>query len=108
MLYVLLPDVPYLLDVCRILMWILIASYCIREASGERPRAALVFMRKMSIIIYFTHFFFATAARALHERGFIDFEHGMPVFFCAIICCSLFAFVIVKASEKYKILRYMY
>lgn len=107
-LYLILPNDSYLQVICSILMCIFITTYCIRVASNGSPQPILVFMRKMSIIIYFTHFFFAAVAGALYKRGIIDFKFGIPVFLCAIICCSLFAFIVVKLSNRYKIIKYMY
>lgn len=95
----------YALTVC---CWIAITQYCISIQSPDAINPLFLTMRKMSIIIYFTHFFFATAARALHERGYIGFEYGLPVFFSAVCSCLILAYAIVHFSKRFKLLTYLY
>lgn len=65
-------------------------------------------LRKMSIIIYFLHFAFVTGFRFLNEHGMIDFMLGLRVFFITAIACSLISYIIVRLSEKYRLLKYLF
>lgn len=64
--------------------------------------------RKMSIIIYFTHFGIATIFRFLYTQKIIGFEFGLIVFLVAIFICGLIAYILVKASIRYPKLKYLY
>lgn len=95
-------------NVLSVFCWIVIAQYCISGKSNESHKRLLIILRKMSIIIYFTHFAFVTFARQLHSKEIIGLETGMPVFICTIIVCLLSSYFIVRLSSKYKFFRYLY
>src|SRR5574344_43246 len=61
-------------------------------------------LRKMSIIIYFTHFVFAIVFRELAARGFFAYEFGLREFGITLFSSCLIALFIVLMSKKVTIL----
>ncbi len=79
-----------------------------KEYKSEKCKIDFSMLRKMSIIIYFTHFAFATGFRFLYEREIISFQFGFIEFGTAIVFCIILSYFIVKKSEVYPMLKYLY
>lgn len=65
-------------------------------------------LRKMSIIIYFSQFPIVTTFHMLYLRGVIPYEYGLLEFLITFTMVSVLSFVIIKSSERYKFLGYLY
>ena len=65
-------------------------------------------LRKMSIIIYFTHFIVDICFRELAKKQYISYEGGLREFFLTLVLCSAFAYFIVRMQRRYKWLKYLY
>lgn len=81
---------------------------CAKYYNTDEQFVDFSLFRKMSIIIYFTHFGIATIFRFLYTKEIIGFEFGLIVFLVAIFICSLLAYILVKASICYPKLKYLY
>lgn len=86
---------------------ILLPAVCIKTSSNSK-KMNYVHLRKISIIIYFIHFVPVTIFHVLADNHIIPYEYGgiefLVVFSLSFICAS----VIVKASNDYKVLKYLY
>ena len=65
-------------------------------------------LRKMSIIVYFTHFVICQLFNYMGVRGYIDYTMGFPVFVTALVFCCAVSYVIVLCSERYNWMKYLY
>lgn len=68
----------------------------------------MILLRKMSIIIFFSHFPIVTVFHVLYENGFLPWEYGFIEFMITFAISSFLAYIIIRLSEKYKILKYLY
>ncbi len=65
-------------------------------------------LRKMSIIIYFTHFVLVIIWRTMVNTGRMSYEFGFREFFVVLLLTLIASYIIIKLSSKIKILRYLY
>lgn len=86
---------------------ICVPTICAKIASDVK-NANYVFLRKMSIMIYFIHFIPVTVFHVLADKHLIPYEHGAIEFLLVFALASVCAGIIVWASNKYKILKYLY
>lgn len=63
---------------------------------------------QMSIMIYFIHFVPVTVFHVLADKHLIPYEYGAIEFLVVFALASVCAGIIVWASNKYKILKYLY
>lgn len=84
-----------------------VIAICAKIASDAK-NVNYVFLRKMSIIIYFIHFVPVTVFHVLADKHIIPYEYGaiesLVVFELASTCAGL----IVWARNKFKLLKYFY
>ena len=86
---------------------ICVPTICAKIASNVK-NANYVFLRKMSIMIYFIHFIPVTVFHVLADKHLIPYEYGAIEFLVVFALASVCAGIIVWASNKYKILKYLY
>lgn len=86
---------------------ICVPTICAKIASDVK-NANYVFLRKMSIMIYFIHFIPVTVFHVLADKHIILYEYGAIEFLVVFALASTCAGLIVWASDKYKILKYFY
>ena len=86
---------------------ICVPTLCAKLASDFK-NANYVVLRKMSIMIYFIHFVPVTVFHVLADKQIIPYEYGAIEFLVVFALASACAGVIVWASNKYKILKYLY
>lgn len=86
---------------------ICVPTICAKIASDVK-NANYVFLRKMSIMIYFIHFIPVTVFHVLADKHIILYEYGAIEFLVVFALASTCAGLIVWASYKYKILKYFY
>lgn len=65
-------------------------------------------LRKMSIIVYFTHFVVCQFFNYMGVRGYIDYTQGLSVFITALVFCCVFSYTIVLCSKRYYWMKYLY
>lgn len=78
------------------------------SVTSVSPKAHYVFLRKMSIMIYFIHFVPVTVFHMLAKKHMIPYEYGMIEFLIVFALAFCVAALILYASNKYKLLRYLY
>ena len=86
---------------------ICVPTICAKIASNVK-NANYVFLRKMSIMIYFIHFIPVTVFHVLADKHVIPYEYGAIEFLVVFALASACAGMIVWASNKFKILKYLY
>lgn len=86
---------------------IVVPTIC-AKISADSKNANYVVLRKMSIIIYFIHFVPVTVFHVLADKHLIPYEYGTIEFLVVFALASVCASIIVWASNKYKILKYLY
>lgn len=86
---------------------ICVPTICAKIALDVK-NANYVFLRKMSIMIYFIHFVPVTVFHILADKHLIPYEYGAIEFLVVFALASICAGIIVWASNKYKILKYLY
>lgn len=90
----------------EVLLYSIILFFCAIPAKKKIHDFSM--LRKMSIIIYFTHFVLVIICRTLVEKGFMSYEFGFREFFAILLCTSGMSYIIVKLSEKFRFLKYLY
>lgn len=78
------------------------------SVTSLKPDERLMNLRKMSVIIYFAHFPIATTFHVLYTKEIIPWEYGLTEFFITFTLVSVFAYVLIRLSKNYKVLRYLY
>lgn len=86
---------------------IFVPAICAKITS-ESKSSNYVFLRKMSIMIYFMHFVFTTVFHILADKHIIPYEYGIIEFGIVFTLAFTCAWGIVYASNKVKILRLFY
>lgn len=86
---------------------ICVPTLCAKIVSDSK-NSNYVFLRKMSIMIYFMHFVPVTVFHVLADKHIIPYEYGATEFLVVFALASACAGLIVWASNKYKILKYLY
>ena len=86
---------------------ICVPTICAKIATDSK-NSNYVFLRKMSIMIYFIHFVPVTVFHVLADKHLIPYEYGAIEFLVVFALASVCAGIIVWASNKYKILKYLY
>lgn len=86
---------------------ICVPTICAKIATDSK-NSNYVFLRKMSIMIYFIHFVPVTVFHVLADKHLIPYEYGAIEFLVVFALASICAGIIVWASNKYKILKYLY
>lgn len=86
---------------------ICVPTICAKIATDSK-NSNYVFLRKMSIMIYFIHFVPVTVFHVLADKHILPYEYGAIEFWVVFALASVCAGVIVLASNKYKILKYLY
>ena len=82
-------------------------TICAKIASDAK-NTSYVFLRKMSIMIYFIHFVPVTVFHVLADKHLIPYEDGAIEFLVVFAFASICAGLIVWASNKVKLLKYFY
>ena len=93
--------------VLNALIAICMPTICAKIASDAKNTSYVV-LRKMSIMIYFIHFVPVTVFHVLADKHIIPYEYGAIEFLVVFVLASVCAGIIVWASNKYKILKYLY
>lgn len=78
------------------------------KIATDSKNSNYVFLRKMSIMIYFIHFVPVTVFHVLADKHLIPYKYGTKEFLVVFALASVCAGIIVWASNKYKILKYLY
>lgn len=100
-------DVLYLNFIIGVLFKCLVLYFCaIPMEKGQSWDFSM--LRKISIVIYFLHFVLVIAYRALVWKGFLSYEYGIREFITILLCTIIGSYIIVKMSEKIKLLKYLY
>lgn len=86
---------------------ICVPTICAKIALDVK-NANYVFLRKMSIMIYFIHFVPVTVFHVLADKHLIPYEYGVIEFLVVFAFASTCAGLIVWASDKFKLLKYFY
>ena len=86
---------------------VLVVRLCLPAVPKEKSHDYTTF-RKMSIIIYFTHFVVDICFRELAKRQLISYEGGIREFLFAVVLCSAFAYIVVRLQQRHKWLKYLY
>ena len=86
---------------------ICVPTICAKIATVSK-NSNYIFLRKMSIMIYFIHFVPVTVFHVLADKHLIPYEYGAIEFLVVFALASVCAGIIVWASNKYKILKYLY
>lgn len=86
---------------------VLVVRLCLPAVPKEKSHDYTTF-RKMSIIIYFTHFVVDICFRELAKRQLISYEGGVREFLFAVVLCSAFAYIVVRLQQRHKWLKYLY
>lgn len=86
---------------------IIVPAIC-AKISADSKNANYVVLRKMSIMIYFIHFVPVTVFHVLADKHLIPYEYGAIEFLVVFALAFTCAGVIVYASDKFKILKYLY
>lgn len=100
-----LRDIQYFNFITSALFYCLVLYFCAAPAKKNRDFSML---RKMSIVIYFSHFAFTVLYRALVWKGYLSYEYGLREFVVVLSCSIIGSYLIVKLSEKIKFLKYLY
>ena len=100
-------DVLYVNFVVSMLFKCMLLFFCAIPMEKEKI-CFFSMLRKMSIIVYFTHFVFTVIWRTLVEKKILSYEYGFIEFFVVLICSVFVAYVIVKLSNRIKSLKYLY
>ncbi len=98
----------FIRPVCSIITEFVIVALCLEETEKAAQSSVLVTLRKMSIMVFFMQFAWCSFFGFLSKHGYIACKFGPWVFLITLAACSLIAFIIVKLSQRYKILRYLY
>lgn len=86
---------------------VLLPAICSRYTSDSKvPK--LVFLRKTSIVIYFTHFVPVTVFHVLYIKHLMPYEYGMMEFLVVFALAFTIACAVVRLSDKFKFLKYLY
>lgn len=93
--------------VLNTLIAICMPTICAKIASDAK-NTSYVFLRKMSIMIYFIHFVPVTVFHVLADKHLIPYEYGAIEFLVVFAFASTCAGLIVWASNKFKLLKYFY
>lgn len=93
--------------VLNALIAICMPTICAKIASDAK-NTSYVFLRKMSIMIYFIHFVPVTVFHVLADKHLIPYEYGAIEFLVVFAFASTCAGLIVWASNKFKLLKYFY
>ena len=93
--------------VLNALIAICMPTICAKIASDAK-NTSYVFLRKMSIMIYFIHFVPVTVFHVLADKHLIPYEYGAIEFLVVFAFASICAGLIVWASNKFKLLKYFY
>lgn len=86
---------------------IMSVSLCL-HFNSDKQKLNYITLRKMSIIIYFTHFVVDICFRELVKKQYISYVGGVREFLFAIVLCSSVAYFIVRMQRRYKYLKYLY
>lgn len=86
---------------------ICLSAICAKVTTKEK-NPKFVYLRKISIIIYFVHFVPVTIFHVLYIEGMIPYEYGLLEFLIVFTLTFTVAGMIVYASNKYKFLKYLY
>ena len=86
---------------------ICVPTICAKIATDSK-NFNYVFLRKMSIMIYFIHFVPVTVFHVLADKHIIPYEFGPIEFLVVFAQACTCAGVIVYASDKFKILKFFY
>lgn len=100
-----LREVQYVNFIANALFYCLVLCFCATPVKKNRDFSML---RKMSIIIYFSHFAFTVLYRALVWKGYLSYEYGFREFAVVLSCSIVGSYLIVKLSEKIKFLKCLY
>lgn len=99
------------IDKCYFLLMTIIAIFAPAIAmsitsfvNSER----LLVLRKMSIIIFFSHFPIITIFHMCYLKGIIPYEYGLIEFLITFTIVAIFAYLVISLSKKYHYLRYLY
>lgn len=93
--------------VVNALMAFLLPMLCYRQENVIYSDK-LVTLRKMSIVVYFSHTEMLSVFNNAYRRGFTSFECGMVVFLSTLVVSGVFAYILVRLSNRYKWLKYFY
>lgn len=100
----------FVTDYCFVLnavIAILLPAICARHTS-EANMPKLVFLRKTSIVIYFTHFVPVTVFHVLYIKHRMPYEYGVLEFLVVFALAFTIACAVVRLSDKFKFLKYLY
>lgn len=86
---------------------ICVPTICAKIATDSK-NFNYVFLRKMSIMIYFIHFVPVTVFHVLADKHIIPYEYGTIEFLVVFALAFTCAGVIVYASDKFKTLKFFY
>ncbi len=87
---------------------LLLVMLCSRRYSADTVTTDFSMLRKMSVIVYFVHFAFASGFGFMYKHGWIDYQFGIREFAIAVAGSVFIAYVLVKLSARYPKLRYLY
>ena len=80
---------------------IVLSLSCLKSSDLFLMNSILPILRNYTIVIYFVHFFY--------QRVFLHFiSFGLDLFISTLFCTCFTAFIIIKVSAKFKILKYLY
>lgn len=77
------------------------------KASGQRHEVMLM-LRRMSIITFFLHFPIVTLIHVLYTTGHMPCEYGGLPFWLVYLPSTALAWGIVKGSERWPVLKYLF
>lgn len=76
--------------------------------TSSEKNEKLIVLRKMSIIIFFSHFPIVTVFHMCYLKGIIPYEYGLIEFLITFAIVSIIAYLIIALSKKYHYLSYLY
>lgn len=94
--------------VCSFAAELVIVAMCSMPRGNKEKGKDFTLLRKMSVMIFFMQFAFASAFGAMAKRGIIDYQFGLREFAVTLFLCLLIACAVARLSERYKVLRYLY
>ena len=89
------------------LIAVLLPAWAMKKTQ-DSPEPPLVTLRQMSIVVFFIHFVFVTIFHVLFTKGIIGFDKGLVVTLVVLALSLTTAYALVRASRKYRWLRYLY